>query len=275
MLTWGLLILQLGFFSAWGAPQKLMPYYSSLAQTKDIKATLFTILDSYHLPKEDGDLILPACSQGTCYKQQSLSYKGAREKLFGYIHLKGNAQDGYSLETYYCGNMLTADDFGSKKNDSLGPNIIPNNNIVNVEHAWPQSHFTSKFPKNMQKTDLHILFPEISKVNSIRGNFPYGEVVTPKNVPCADAAMGMSKENERVFEPSHLVKGDMARATFYYVTRYKVALDSHQEAYLRAWHKADPVDEHEIERNEKVFELQKVRNPFVDMPELVDQIPNF
>lgn len=86
---------------------------------------------------------------------------------------------------------------------------------------------------------------------------------------------GYSKESEKVFEPIIEVKGDMARATFYYVTRYKVNLDKNQEAYLREWHKKDPVDAHEIHRNERIFEIQKIRNPFIDKPELVDQIKDF
>lgn len=275
-MVWGLLFLQLLSFGDTTLPKEVKSYYASLEQAKDIKRSLFTILDSYHVQKDEGDLILPACSQGSCFKHTSLTYNSARAFLFGTLHLAGSAKDGFMLETYYCGTILTNDDFGSK--NALGENKIPNNNIVNVEHAWPQSHFTHKFPKNMQKTDLHILFPEISKVNSVRGNYPYGEVEKPINSPCANTvnvSLGFSKENERVFEPIDDVKGDMARATFYYVTRYQVNLDKNQEAYLRYWHKADPVNEHERMRNERIFEVQQVRNPYVDMPELVDQIADF
>lgn len=272
-MVWGLFFLQLFSSTSYALTPEVKAYYASLDTSKNIKDTLFTILDSFHMPKENADLILPGCSEGTCYKHTSLTYNSARKFLFGNLHLVGSSKDGFGIETYYCGTLLTASDFGGK--NGVGPDIIPNNNIVNVEHAWPQSHFTHKFPKNMQKTDLHILFPEISKVNSIRGNFPFGEVETPLNEPCKDVALGMSKEKEKVFEPINNVKGDMARATFYYVTRYNVKLDKNQEAYLRFWHKADPVDAQEQERNERIYEVQKVRNPYVDMPELVDQIADF
>ncbi len=278
-MIWGLLFFQL-FFLATGASAEVhtqsaaKAYYHKLDTSKDLKESLFHILDSFHLTKNNSDMILSSCSESGCFRQTSLSYQKAREFLFGYLHLKGSLEDGYLLETYYCGELLSNADFDGG-NNNLAPNKIPNNNIVNVEHAWPQSHFTGQFPKSMQKTDLHILFPEKSKVNSIRGNFPFGEVVDPINEPCADVALGMSKENEKVFEPIGEVKGDMARATFYYVTRYKVRLDKNQEAYLRHWHKADPVDELEKNRNEQIFIVQKNRNPFVDMPELVDQIADF
>lgn len=268
-MVWGFLFLQLFSFSSSALPPEVKAYYAGLEKSANIKDQLFTILDSYHLPKKGDDSILPFCSEGGCYKHTSISYNSARQFLFGSLHLSGSPKEGYALETYYCGQLLTTDDLGK---NGLGPMAIPNHNIVNVEHSWPQSHFTSKFPKNMQKTDLHILFPEKSVVNSVRGNFPFGEVVDPINQPCANVALGISKEKEKVFEPIAEVKGDMARANFYYVTRYKVNLDKNQEAYLRYWHKQDPVDEHERIRNEKIFEIQKVRNPFIDMPELVDQI---
>ncbi|MCB9072226.1 MAG: endonuclease [Bdellovibrionaceae bacterium] len=255
-------------------PTDVQAYYASIDHSKDLKDTLFTILNSYHKPHGNADIILPSCSDTQCYKHTPLTYKSAREYLFGYLHLSGNAQTGYHLETYYCGELLSIDDFNGQK-DAIGPMKIPSEKIANVEHAWPQSLFTNKFPKGTQKADLHILYPEISKVNAIRGNFPYGDVTKPKTVACQDAALGLSKENDQVFEPHTSVKGDMARATFYYVTRYQAKLSKNEEAYLREWHKLDPVDQHEIERNNKVFEIEKVRNPFIDMPELVDQIQDF
>lgn len=269
----GLLSVLIFSFSNTGASENITSYYSSLATTKDVKSSLFTLLDSYHLTKNGADLILPSCSEVGCFKHTPVSYTRAKQLLFGTIHLKGSSSDGFSLETYYCGDILTNKDLGG--GNSLGIDKIPNNNIVNTEHAWPQSHFTSKFPKSMQKADLHILFPERSKVNSVRGNFPFGEVVDAINEPCSGVALGISEENEKVFEPIPDVKGDMARATFYYVTRYKVNLDPNQEAYLREWHRQDPVDDHEKNRNEQIFEIQKIRNPFIDKPELVDQISEF
>lgn len=272
-MVWGLFFLQLFTSTSLALTPEVKAYYASLDTADNIKQSLFTILDSYHLPKEKADLILPKCSENGCYKHTSISYNNARKFLFGNLHLVSTQKDGFAIETYYCGTLLLASDIGGK--NSLGPDIIPNNDIVNVEHAWPQSHFTSKFPQSMQKADLHILFPEISQVNNIRGNFPYGEVETTIKEACKDASLGISKENEKVFEPISNVKGDMARATFYYVTRYKVDLDKNQETYLRFWHKADPVDAHELERNERIYEMQKVRNPYVDMPEIVDQIKEF
>jgi endonuclease I len=41
------------------------------------------------------------------------------------------------------------------------------------------------------------------------------------------------------------------------------------------WHKEDPIDQNEIDRNKLIFSLQNNTNPFIDNPELVDQIADF
>ena len=44
-----------------------------------------------------------------------------------------------------------------------------------------------------------------------------------------------------------------------------------EEAHLRNWHESDPVDDHKINRNNIIEEVQGNRNPFIDMPELVSE----
>ncbi len=41
---------------------------------------------------------------------------------------------------------------------------------------------------------------------------------------------------------------------------------------LVAWHLADPVDSLEQRRNNRIYELQKNRNPFIDNPQWVKAI---
>ncbi len=248
-------------------------YYGYLKSSPATKENLFTVLSSYHLPKNSGDLILPSCSEYECFTHSPVSYKKARELIFGFLYLEGSTPQTYSIDTYYCNKTLTNKDFS--KQNQLAPMQIPDNNIVNVEHAWPQSHFTNQFPKSFQKADLHILFPTMSYINSIRGNFPFGEVLTAKLEPCTQATLGINSAGEQVFEPDDIIKGDMARAIFYFSVRYKVKVDKNQEAALRRWHQLDSPDAREIELNEKIFDIQKNRNPFIDHPEFVDHIADF
>ncbi|EKX35331.1 hypothetical protein GUITHDRAFT_146537 [Guillardia theta CCMP2712] len=93
---------------------------------------------------------------------------------------------------------------------------------------------------------------------------------------------------DKCFEPPDHVKGDLARAYFYVSVRYegefqccqrslvnKNKISKTYQDMLRSWHKKDPVSEREKQRNEKIYTWQKNRNPFIDMPELVDAIPDF
>lgn len=102
-----------------------------------------------------------------------------------------------------------------------------------------------------------------------------GWVKTATSTPCAEAALGKNQYNETVFEPSDTVKGDVARALFYFSIRFKLNIDTHQEDALREWHKMDPPDEFEVWRNEEIFKLQNDRNPFIDKPELTENISDF
>ena len=112
-----------------------------------------------------------------------------------------------------------------------------------------------------------------------------------------------------VFEPQDCDKGDIARAIFYMVARYNYLSGSDSDGIdtnnpnltltqnisdwsssgytsststqgklgimtdLLAWHKADPVDEYEIHRNNLLYtNFTNNRNPFIDFPEWANYI---
>jgi deoxyribonuclease I len=144
-------------------------------------------------------------------------------------------------------------------------NTIPDSNVFNTEHTWPQSLGAT----GIAKSDLHHLFPTESRANGIRGNLPFGWVSTP------DWSVGDSKCDRRRFEvrPDH--RGNVARAMFYFSIRYRKPIDPTQEAVLREWHAQDPVDAAERVRNDQIQNIQQNRNPFIDRPEFVEQISDF
>ena len=151
----------------------------------------------------------------------------------------------------------------------------------NREHTWAKSHGdfgTSKGPG----TDIHHLRATDVQVNGSRGNLDFDNGGSP-----VAGCNGCLKDSDS-FEPPNRVKGDVARILLYMATRYeagdKVDLELNDKvnngtapyhgklSVLLQWHKQDPVDEYEKRRNERIYEIQGNRNPFIDHPEFVEKI---
>ncbi len=196
-----------------------------------------------------------------------LSYDEARKVLFGNLFLEDLGNKKYEVKDVYCNIRIN-------QVSGAGPGNIPNQKLMNCEHTWPQSKFTKEFPAGTQKSDLHHLFPVDMKANSTRGNNPFAEVNgTSTHSQCNDSQVGQSTiNNARSFEPPPEHRGNVARAIYYFSTRYKMPLDSAQAHFLKKWNNDDPVDNEEIIRNDKIMSIQGNRNPFVDHPELIDKL---
>lgn len=147
---------------------------------------------------------------------------------------------------------------------------IPSPKIMNIEHTWPQSEGAN----GTAKSDLHHLFIASSPTNSIRSSLPFCDVEKMLWTN-EDSKRGHSRNKEHCFEPPANHKGNVARAMFYFALRYKADLDPNQENYLREWHEADPVDDTEVAREQKIFNIQKNHNLFILYPELVDLVDDF
>ncbi len=142
---------------------------------------------------------------------------------------------------------------------------------VNTEHTWPKSLGVVDTPA---ESDLHHLFPTDEAANRLRANYPFGEVETVQSTS-GPSMLGLDAAGQTVFEPPPTHKGDAARALFYVATVYDLNLPDDEEAVLRGWNAADPVDAREAERNAEISQFQGNRNVFVDSPELVDRIHDF
>jgi len=124
------------------------------------------------------------------------------------------------------------------------------------------------------KGDLHHLFTCEWGCNSFRGNTPYFDF--PDFEEKDRDQCGRRVEDR--FEPSS-GKGAVARATLYFLVRYPDQIgDAERELQVArlptilAWHTAFPVTDYERHRNAAIGDMQGNRNPFVDRPELVDQV---
>jgi deoxyribonuclease I len=194
----------------------------------------------------------------------ALGYNTAKKNLLGYMSVH-EVQNKLVVKDVYC------------EADYASPGLgrIPSNSVINTEHTWPQSKFGG-IDRRFQKSDLHHLYPTDSELNSIRGNNPFGEVVQDtQNTKCPQSHIGYNSVGQRAFEPPQDHKGNAARAIFYFSIRYKMKIDDAQESDLKKWNLEDPVDAAELLRNEQVEGYQGNRNPFIDQPDLANQVLDF
>ena len=155
----------------------------------------------------------------------------------------------------------------------------------NREHVWAKSH---GFPNESQYayTDIHHLRPADVSINSSRGN---------KDFDIGGTALTEAPENKTdsdSFEPRSAVKGDVARMMFYMDVRYEggdetgtpdlvlrnvaptgsTSPEMGKLCVLLQWHLQDPVDSFETRRNNRIYEWQQNRNPFIDNPQWAQSI---
>jgi deoxyribonuclease I len=217
----------------------------------------------------------PKTKAAKCVEHRSLGYETARRLMFGEMYLKQNSKDQYFVKDVYCEKEFTDDDFGGTK--TFGPGLLPKSgNIINTEHTWPQSRFTGRFLREMQKSDIHHLFPTDSEMNSRRGSLRFGRIVEEvEKLKCPQNKLGRQAEGDFVFEVPDSQKGNTARAIFYFATRYQMKVSPPEEETLRQWNKIDPVDDEEMKRNNAIEKAQGNRNPYIDIPDLLNHINHF
>ncbi|MGB0931200.1 MAG: endonuclease I family protein [Chitinophagales bacterium] len=173
----------------------------------------------------------------------------------------------------------------------LDPRQDPSTNAyeqgMNCEHSWPQSMGA----KGQAKSDMHHLFPTREGVNAARSNHPFGEVpdhetdrwylsdviqdeIPTKNI---DGYSELDSDSGH-FEPREDMKGNIARAMFYFYTMYNnqsgvnTSFFEGQKNTLRQWHIADPVDDFEAHRNHFIAKHQDGKvNPFIEDRSLVER----
>lgn len=252
-----------------------IPYYGdefySRPDLKDqeLVQLLNKILKSMHQPSMKGmDQIVDQCSPGgKCFGHLSIGYNEAKKFVLSNYYIAQAPDGSYFMKDVYCEQ--------SYRSNAPGPSGGAAG--INTEHTWPQSHFTRRYSTEMQKSDLHHLFPTDSELNSARGNYPFGIVDKDlRPLKCKTSRYGLEKNsNQVVFEPPPSHRGNIARALFYFAVRYELKIGAVEETHLREWNKMDPVDPQEQDRNNQIFKLQGNRNPFIDMPELADRISDF
>ncbi len=165
----------------------------------------------------------------------------------------------------------------------------------NREHSFPTSWWGGgTSAADTMYTDLFHIHPVDGFVNSLRSNWPYGEVAVPTRVTMNGGRFGPNTYSYdgpsytgNAFEPIDEYKGDLARNYFYMLTRYMHRIEdwAGNTAMLEGkgfapwaldmllkWNDQDPVSQKEVDRNNAIFQIQGNRNPFIDFPEMACMI---
>ncbi|OYE01228.1 endonuclease [Nostoc sp. 'Peltigera membranacea cyanobiont' 232] len=225
-------------------------------------------------PVSDSAIILPQLSKVALVEElakeytpsKPLNYDRAKDEMFGII----DNQAGIVTDIYANYQIrLNGNGDPSQEADKLG---------LNTEHVWPQSKGAEN---GNAKSDLHHLFPAREDINSERGNKPFDDIADTKTkkwyrndtvqstIPTS-AIDEFSESASAKFEPREKVKGDIARAVFYFYTIYRNQADKvdrnyfqNQRQTLCKWNQQDLPDITEIERSRAIAKFQGNDNPFV------------
>ena len=223
---------------------------------------------------QTGELLLTSIRNN--YSPVSVfSYEKAQDSLYKVLHFSND-----SVECVYSGFKAYLD-----QSQDASTFVYQNGAGISLEHSFPQS----KGAVGNAKSDLHHLFPVKQTVNAARGNSPYSEIpdhltdtwfrngLSQTVIPATKSEEWAERDNGTdSFEPREKIKGDVARAVFYFYTIYKFQADTSDPNFfnlekdiLFQWHKNDPPDAFEIWRNNKIGSWQGNRNPFISDTSLV------
>lgn len=111
------------------------------------------------------------------------------------------------------------------------------------------------------EADLHNLAPSVGELNGDRSNLPYGIVAgEPRAYGACDFEIGGSP---KATEPADAIRGDVARVWLYMAQTYDVSLKPGVRAMFEEWSTADPPDNWERLRDDRINAAQGNRNPFL------------
>lgn len=152
------------------------------------------------------------------------------------------------------------------------------------EHVFPRSKGTPNLEFEGPGSDAHHLHAIDYDRNSLRSNFKF--IANPTSYITYSRVI--LQNGSEYFYPGDNWKGDVARMVMYMYVRYgnrcqpvnvgygstSYSFNNDMPNIFLQWNAEDPVSIHEINRNEKIYEAQGNRNPFIDNPYLATKIWN-
>lgn len=233
-------------------PGMLTAQNAATPRNGDWFAALRPELQTYYATArgKTGPALFTALNQIISRNQKTMAYGPAKSHMYAVVdQVKVNNTPGLFDAYSYAfipgtggnGNIYTE---RSDENQDGTPG-----DFINCEHTWPQSFFKEQMP---MVSDIHHMFPTLSKPNAMRSNYPIGMatgvvvyntngsrtdgsklgVIDPSgryspdqirkwfNTPYQQQPHDILKTLQVTFEPDARQKGNTARALLYFYLRY-------------------------------------------------------
>lgn len=171
--------------------------------------------------------------------------------------------------TLYCGLKFNS------------PNVSEDMKALAIEHVYTTNRMIRAlgcksryqcYEQNkmfsIMEADLHNLYPVKLDLSNALYDSEFGDI-EGDNWRIEDCDF---ERKNGVVQPRPLARGNIARAIFYMVNRYKLPVKRDTLQTLKKWNKEDPPSQQENVRNDKVEKIQGNRNPFIDDPTLADKL---
>lgn len=216
-------------------------------------------------------------------------FSRARTLLYREIY-----NDNDTVHTFYTDHKLYLPKYERHPIQYLAQEASPDG--IRTDHIFPKTKGAEESNGNAF-SDMHNLIPVKWEIADLKSGAIYGDIADSASDlwlysdEKLNSAKTLSNEditkyselklgNTVIFEPKETVKGDIARSIFYFYTMYKKEALAADPQYfnlmkkdLCKWHRADPVDDAEIEKNDLIAAYQDDKlNPFIVDPTLAERI---
>ncbi len=145
--------------------------------------------------------------------------------------------------------------------------IVTAHNMGHFLECWREggrkncSNKDEKF--DLMEGDLHNLYPAIGEINGDRGNFMFSQWSNEPTLMYGSCETVVDFKLKKI-QPRKEVRGLIARVHFYMEKTYGIRLSNQDRRLFEAWDKMYPVTAKECLRDERIFQIQGDRNPFVE-----------
>jgi deoxyribonuclease-1 len=168
--------------------------------------------------------------------------------------------------TLYCGK-----DFTDNHRSLMASPVYSRQQIKRALRCSSDPQCLESNPQYLyMQSDLHNLYPELSRVELSRRSAQFGKLDASIKSQFDDIDCNL-KASYKIVEPRDEAKGNVARAIFYMYTEYGLPIVGPVQLF-KQWHQMDPPDADEHARNDKVFSIQGTRNRFIDDPTQVELV---